>query len=743
MKLLVSWLRDYADIRLPVEQLASTLSMTGFEVAGIEPVPDRPEGLSHPLIQGSGASDGGASETTGLQAGPAARPPHEPARGGASETTGLQACADAVIDFEITANRPDCLSVAGLAREAATAFGVPLTLPWPDPSASLPTDGGAPAPTPDRIAGERLAVSIEAPDLCPRYSAAVADVTIGPSPDWLANRLTAAGVRPISNVVDVTNYVLLEIGHPLHAFDLERLDGRSLCARRARPGERIRTLDGEVRALDPEMLVIADASSAQAVAGVMGGAASEVWSGTRVIALESAYFKPASVRRTSKRLGLKSEASSRFERGTDIGVPAIALARACELLEQIGAGRRIGGTLDVYPAPRGPIDITLRRERIARLLGVAVDAAEVLRIFGGLGLGVTAVDGGWRVRVPTRRVDLLREADLIEEVARHFGYDKVPSHFPPLRAAAARPDPRMARKSILRRVLTAAGFSEAVSYSFIDQADAAVFAAAGEPAVPLAYPLSENFAVLRPSLLPGLVEAVARNRRHQTRDVRLFEIGACFSPTRGERHLAAFALTGAGVMEHWGGGTRPADFFDAKGVVERIGEALGLEFTVTESAAPFLVAGRAADLAAAGTPVGVTGLLVAAESEKRGLAGGDETFVAEIDLDAIDRLATGADTQAQPLPRFPSIVRDISIVVDERLRSAEIRETIRRVAPDTLVSIVEFDRYKGKGIPDDRYSLSLRLTFRAQDRTLTDADVQGAMERIVAALVDTHGAVQR
>jgi phenylalanyl-tRNA synthetase beta chain len=475
----------------------------------------------------------------------------------------------------------------------------------------------------------------------------------------------------------------------------------------------------------------------------MGGAASEVWSGTRVIALESAYFKPASVRRTSKRLGLKSEASTRFERGTDINVPVVALERARALLERIGTGRPVGAPIDVYPAPRGPMDLTLRRERIDWLLGVGVDDGEVARILTGLGFAVTGVPGGWRVSVPTRRVDVLREADLIEEVARHFGYDKVPSHFPPLRAVAPRPDPRMARKALVRHVLAAAGFSEAVSWTFIDAVDAAPFAGQGEAPVPLAYPLSEKFAVLRPSLLPGLVDGVAHNRRHQIRDVRLFEVGASFSAAEGERHRVAFALTGAGVMEHWGGGMRPADFFDAVGVVERIGEALGLPLRFADSTASCLVPGRAAAVSVGETTIGAVGLLVPAESERRGLPGGDEIFVAEIDLDAIDRLAPMVDTAVRALPRFPSIVRDISVVVDERLRSEQVRETIQRVAPATLVGMREFDRYKGQGIPEGRYSLSLRLTFRASDRTLTDADVQEAMERVMAALATEHGAIQR
>lgn len=696
MKLLVSWLRELADVGLPVADLASLLSMRGFEVASIDPV--------------------GAAGQPG---------------------------ADAVIDFEITANRPDCLSVVGLAREAATACRVPLRLPWDEAGRPISAARPIPAPTPTHVTAGGLDVTIEDTDLCPRYAAAVARATIGPSPDWLAQRLTAAGVRPINNIVDVTNYVLLEMGHPMHAFDLERLAGRQLRARRARAGERLRTLDGEDRALDPDMLVIADASVPQAVAGVMGGAASEVWSGTRLVAFESACFKPASVRRTSKRLGLKSEASSRFERGTDVNAPVVALERACALIEQIGAGRREGEIIDVYPAPRGPVDVGLRRERITRLLGTSVDDADVVRILSGLGFGVIAAPEGWRVRVPTMRVDVVREADLIEEVARHYGYDRVPSHFPPLGAMPPAPDPRMARKRLLRHVLTGAGFSEAATYTFIDRADAAACSDGHDAPVPLAYPLSETLAVLRPSLLPGLVDSVARNRRHDMRDVRLFEIGASFSRAGGERHSLAFALTGAGVPEHWGGGHRPVDFFDAKGVVERIGEALRLPLTFAGAARPYLAPGCAATIAAGATPIGIVGQLVPAQSESRGLPGSDEIYVAEIDLDAVDRLAPAHDAQVTALPRFPSIVRDISIVMDERVLAEQVRATVRAAAPGTLDAIREFDRYKGTGIPDGRYSLSLRLTFRSSDRTLTDVEVQEAMERIMVALARDHQAVQR
>jgi phenylalanyl-tRNA synthetase beta chain len=692
LKLLASWLRELADVRLPVADLASLLSMRGFEVASIEPV------------DGNG---------------------------------------DAVIDFEITANRPDCLSVAGLAREAATACGVSLRLPWDEAGRPISTVHPPSSPTASRVAAGGLEVSIEDPELCPRYAAAVAEVRVGPSPAWLSGRLTAAGVRPINNVVDVTNYVLLEMGHPMHAFDLERLAGRQLCARPARAGERIRTLDGEARTLEAGMLVIADAAAPQAVAGVMGGASSEVSAATRLIAFESAYFQPSSVRRTSRRLGLKSEASSRFERGTDINAPVTALERACALLERIGAGRRTGAIIDVYPAPRGPVEILLRRDRIARLLGAGVDDAEVARIFAGLGFDAADVPGGWRVRVPTMRVDLQREADLIEEVARHHGYDRVPSHFPPLRAISARPEPQIARKGLLRHVLTAAGFSEAVTYSFISASDASPHADDGQPPVPLAYPLSEKFAVLRPSLLPGLVESVAHNRRHDTRDVRLFEIGACFSPADGERHRLAFVLTGASMPEHWGGGQRQADFFDAKGVVERIGQALRLPLTFTDTALPYLRPGCAAACGVGSDAVGVVGQLLPAQAEARGLSGADAIYVAELDLDAIGRLAPAGDAQVKALPRFPSIVRDISVVVDDSVHADRVRATIRAAAPRTLVSVREFDRYKGQGVAEGRHSLSLRLTFRSPDRTLTDTDAQEAMGDIMEALVREHRAVQR
>src|SRR5262249_25238778 len=415
---------------------------------------------------------------------------------------------------------------------------------------------------------DRLRVRIEDPELGPRYAGAVADITNAVSPAWLTSRLQAAGVRPISAIVDITNYVLIELGHPMHAFDLGKLAGAEDLDRSAKKGEVIRTLDGVDRKLDDEMLVIADRDRAQAVAGVMGGAASEVSSSTKSIVFESAYFKPASVRKTSKKLGLKTEASARFERGADINGAVAAMQRAIALMEFIGAGKISGPIVDRYPSFRQPMRLHLRRERMAMLLGIRVPDADVTRILGGLGLDVTTAADGWDVVAPTFRVDLLREVDLIEEVGRHYGFDRLESSFPALKQPAPLPDPRIARDPLVRPVMAAAGLSEALRFGFIETKAAALVQPDAAQVVAIENPLSAKFDTLRPMLLPGLVDAVAHNRRHGRRDVGLFEIGTCFSSS-GETRALGIALTGA-VTEHWKGGTRDADFFDVKGQLEQL-----------------------------------------------------------------------------------------------------------------------------------------------------------------------------
>ena len=708
MKLPLDWLSEFVDVPRDVDVVARTLALRGFEVASIE---------------------------------------HSP---------------HAVIDFEITANRPDCLSVIGLAREASAAFDRPIRMPSTEaPRVAAPDDGRS------------IDVTIEDPEACPRYCAQVFAVSQGaPTPAWMRDRLEAAGVRSISAIVDVTNYVMLEIGHPTHAFDLEKLAGRALRIRQARKGEKIRTLDGVDRTVEPGTLVIADADRPQAVAGVMGGADSEIGADTRTLVLESAYFQPASVRRTSKRLALKTEASARFERGADVNAAPLAIARAAALFEQLGVARAAGPIVDRYPMPREPLTLTLRSDRIAQVLGMPVAAADVPRILSPLGFEVndhpnsnenpnpnreprtvgtaeppnrrTAEPHGtrWDVRVPTFRVDVQREIDLVEEVARHDGYASLPATFPELAEAQAAPDPRTVLDRRLRHVLTACGMSEAMTFAFIERAAALPFDAGAEPAA-LANPLSEKYAVLRPSLLPGLIDAAAHNRRRERKDIRLFETGTRFRPS-GEGRAVAGIWAGAGTPPHWGEKPRGVDFYDVKGVVEAVLAALAIEATFDVASRSWFVDGRAASFASpSGTPLGELGQLAREVVEARGLPAGEAAYAFEMDVDAVAAARPSGDLRAESLPRFPAIVRDVSILVDNVLPAAAVRGTIRAAAPDTLVGVTEFDRYRGAGVPEGRVSLSLRLTFRSPDRTLTDAEVDAAMTGIVEALAASHDAVRR
>lgn len=681
MKAPASWIRDLAGLpaSVPVEDIAHRISGGGFEVASI---------------------DGDS------------------------------------IDFEITANRPDCLSVRGLAREAATAFSVQ--------GSKGPRVQGSTPPTPPTIA-----VSIESP-LCARFSLATADVTIGPSPAWLADRLTACGVRPINNIVDITNYVMLEMGQPMHAYDVARVGGGQLIARQARAEETLRTLDGQDRTLDPSMLVIADGREVVGIAGVMGGAGSEVSAGTTAIALEAAWFQPATVRATSKRLGLKTEASTRFERGADIGATSAAITRALDLIEEIGAGHRTSAVTDVYPSPVTRAPIALRPSRLARLLGDTVPSADVERILTSLGFDVTAATDGWMVTPPTARVDVYREADLIEEVGRHWGVNRIPASFPALRSAPRQSDSGVSRARWIRRVLCGAGLQEAVTFTFMEAAAAAPFSA--DPAlVTIANPLSEKFAVLRPSILPGLLDSLIYNRRRGLTDVRLFEAGAVFAST-GESQRVAWVLCGV-RGGHWSDGAAPVDLYDALGVAEVLAEGWGLTTRVESvSHAPGFVRGRVAHILAGspvtGSPItgsqliGTVGQIDPAIAGARGLPAGVVVVGGEIDLTALAG-DPSSPRKVQPLPRFPAVVRDLSLVLDASLSAATVRATIRQPSCSTLREVREFDRYQGKGIPDGKISLAYRLTFRDADRTLTDREVDEAMDVIIAALQRECGATVR
>jgi phenylalanyl-tRNA synthetase beta chain len=706
MKVLLSWLRDFVDVPGRPEEIAATMSVRGFAVEGIESLGD----------------------------------------------------GDAVIDFEVTGNRPDCMSVSGMAREVATAFGLQVRRPAVSASVRRANAAGESGPalhlaSLKTVEQGDIDVVIENPDLCPRYAGAVADVTLGPSPEWLQSRLRAAGVRPTSNIVDITNYVLLELGQPMHAFDQTRIAGGQIRVRTARPGETLTTLDGKRRDLSPDMLVIADAERAVAVAGVMGGADSEVTGETKAIVLESAYFAPLSVRRTSKALGLKTEASLRFERGTDPRLPVTAMERACALLEMVGAGTARGTVVDRYPVRVEPTVLKLRRHRIAGLLGVAIPDSDVRRVLEALGFALRDGEAGWDVTVPTRRVDVTREVDLIEEVARHCGFDRIPATFPALAVPPPPVDPRITRARQLRALATGQGFFEAVTFGFTSAAAAEAFAT-NEAIVPIRNPLSEAFAVLRPSLLPGLVESAGRNIRRGQRDVQLFEIGNRFTRQDGESQAIAFIWTGAGQPPHWSERTREVDFFDATSFVSTLAETLDAAalFRALTPPPAFLVAGQAAEIvagprredgvAASTVRAGLVGRLAPGIGELLGLPAEVPAYVAEVDIEPLAQFRQSAVKASAP-PRFPSIDRDISILVDDTTPARSVRDTVHALALSYLASLREFDRYAGKGIPEGKVSLSLRLTFRAADRTLTDAEVQSAMDDVLSALKEKHGAIQR
>jgi phenylalanyl-tRNA synthetase beta chain len=711
VKVILSWIRDFVDVPGPPEDVGRRMSLCGLALEGLEPAP--------PGVLPPGRTDEGP---------------------------------DAVMDFDVTANRPDCLSVLGIAREVATAYRLPLRVPGAHAPGFLRTPELTPATSAE------LSVTIDEPDLCARYAAAVADVRIGPSPSWLQARLHAVGVRPISNVVDITNYVLLELGHPMHAFDMARLAGPAIVVRRARAGESLTTLDGKARSLSTDVLVIADAERAAAIGGVMGGADSEVRNDTRRIVLESAWFKPQSVRATSKRLGLRTEASHRFERGADRTAPVRAMARACALLRLTGAGEPSGSVIDAYPAPFEPAVLTVSRADIDALLGVAVPADDVEQILRGLGFVVrplggwhaaapesavpmAAVGDAWQVDVPGWRPDVSRGVDVIEEVGRHLGFEHLPATFPGVEHAPPPSDARIERDARVRRALLGAGFSEAVTFAFIDRVAAASFLDGDEP-LELANPLSEKFTTLRPSLIPGLIDAVSHNRRHGRRDVRLFEIGTRFG-SRGETRAAAVAWTGLATPDHWSGGRRDVDFFDVKGTVEQLGALFAVTPSFEPARAGYLVPGRTAAVLVEGVRVGIVGQLDAAVADAREMPRGDLTCVAEVDLDALSARQPAWGRRVDPLPRHPSAVRDISILVDDTLSAEAVRGTIRAAAPATLVSVQEFDRYHGKGIPEGKISLALRLTFQAPDRTLTDQEVADAVEGVARVLTETMGAVRR
>jgi len=652
---------------------------------------------------------------------------------------------DVILHLEVYPNRPDWLSVIGIAREVAALAGTTVRLPQA-PIAELAEGAQAMA-----------SVHVEAEDLCPRYQARVLrDVQVGPSPAWLQQRLRAAGMRSINNVVDVTNFVMWEWGQPLHAFDYDRLRGGRIVVRRAQAGETLVTLDGTERRLTPDMLVIADAERPVALAGVMGGADSEVTANTTRILLEAATFHPVSVRRTAKALGMRTEASHRFEKGLDPNTVALAAARAASLMQQLAGAKVYAGAVDVYPRPVAPWSVTCRPARVRRLLGADIGDEQIRGYLVALGFGVERAqqDGetAFRVTVPTYRRDVQREADLVEEVARLYGYDRVPTTVPGnVREPGGqqRPLPFLDK---VRDILTSFGLHECITYSFIDPASFdKLQLAADDPrrrAVPLRNPLREDQSVLRTTLVGGLLETAARNVAHRVTDVHLFEIGAVFLPKGlpvaelpDEPRRIGLLMTGA-APERWWGDKRPSvSFYELKGVVEQLLERLGVRAEFVPSNEPFLHPGRQAAVRAGEAVLGVLGEvhpLTAAAFELEGR----RVYVAELDAEALERLSR-AQVRFVPLPRYPSVQRDIALLVPKALPAAVVEDAIRRYGGELVESVRLFDVYEGPQVAADHRSLAYSLRLRAKDRTLTDEEANAVMARIEEGLASELGVRRR
>jgi len=641
------------------------------------------------------------------------------------------------LELEVTPNRPDCLSVLGVAREYAAATAQAVRRPATELSGS------------SRRASDLAAVAIEAPDRCRRYLARVIEgVRIGPSPQWLRWRLLTAGLRPINNVVDVTNFVLLESGHPLHAFDLERLAEHRIVVRRAAPGEAFLALDGRRHLLDEQDLVIADGREAVALAGIIGGEGSEITPATANVLLESAWFLPAGVRATARRLGIATESAYRFERGTDLEGLAWANARATSLFVQVAGGAVAESVIDVYPRPYAPHRVRCRTARAAALLGVPLTSEQVVDSLTRLELPASVLPGGQEVEVsaPSFRHDLEIEADLIEEVGRLYGLDRIPAAVPRSAVGSDPADARYRLHRAVRRFLTDSGLDEAVTYSLLGEAEVGQWRGALEPAaaetVRLANPLIEEQTCLRASLLPSLVQVVAHNLARGSRDLRLFEVGRVYwrtgPQTVRERVQLGIAFSGRAYPAWWSepDRSRNLDFFDVKGGIERLAGAFdvaGLRWRAPTSPLPAPLEGEGAAeiLAPDGGRVGLVARLEARRSTK--LRAPAPVWLAELDLETLGALRRPL-RQYGPLPQYPAVTRDMALVVAATVTHEAVEAAIRQLAQPLLESVRLFDLYAGAPLGEGRKSLAYALTYRAADRTLTDDEVNDVHQQLVAAL---------
>jgi phenylalanyl-tRNA synthetase beta chain len=698
MKVLYNWLKEFIELTAAPEELRTRLSLSGTAVEALE-----------------------------------------------------ETAAGPMLDAELTSNRGDCLGHYGIAREAAVLYGLPLKRVDPRPKES------------SKQASSATRVQIESPELCGRYTARVLrGVKVGPSPDWLRQRLDALGQASINNVVDASNYVMLELGHPMHAFDLDLLAEERIVVRRARAGEKMRTLDGVERTLTNEMCVIADAARAVAIAGVMGGGDSEIRLASRNILLESAWFDPISIRRTSKALGLRTEASMRFERGADMEMAEAASRRCAELIQQLAGGEILAGVVDIYPGHAEAPLIELTRREFLRVMGADVPDAEIEAILSGLGFaparsdaargGAGSPEAAWKCRRPSWRGDVTREVDLVEEVARIYGEDKFPARLPAAKLPAARLEYAEADDR-LREILIGLGYQEIIAIPIVDEPSDAIFRAATAVPARIANPLAEDASVMRSTGAVTMARALEWNLNHGQRNVRLFEFGKTYA-WKGtqpvETRIVTLGATGLAREKGIAETERAYAFADLKGDLDQIGRlAGGLAWTAggpewLQGAHAGKISLRADGAAARPVgPIGHAGQLSRRVSERFKLR--QDAFLAELELEPLCAgfKSARAALRYKPLSRFPAVERDFSLVLADGTTFAGIEEAIRALGLAEVSSIEAVDLFRGKNVPEGKFALLVRVKFESLQATLTETQLTDFSSRILVVLEQKLGATLR
>ncbi len=670
MKISLDWLKEYIQIDLPLDLLIDKLNMIGLLVEDWEEL------------------DG-----------------------------------DTILDVETYANRPDTLGHLGVSREIAACLDLRLKKPdWPLLEAKERTS-------------DLVDIQIKSPKLCPRYCGIIVqDIPVKSSPPWLLKRIEAMGLKPVNNVVDVTNYVLFSTAHPIHAFDLDTIREKTIIIRKAGTGETLRSLEGEDVDLSPDMLVIADAERPVALAGVIGGEETGVTEATKNVFIESAYFNPISIRKTSKKTGISTDASYRFERNADISFPPQAALMAASLLTQMG-GKATLGIMDVYPRPRRGRTLILRNHRISELLDIQADGDFIFKTFSALGFGIKEEKTGlYQIQIPSFRIDIEREADLIEEIARFYGYEKIPARIPPLREMEPAVDPKRKSLEKLRQLLFHQGYDEFVNFSFSDPEKEAQFKTARK-AIEIRNPISSRASRLRTSLVPGLLENVIWNRNRGIDGIHAFEIGNIyFLEKRNCREQLFLTLVSTGIIgsPQWQEQEEATDFFHLKGTCEYLMSLLRYEpFSFQEESHPFFEAEYALRLDYKGERIGHLGLLKRKILESYSLT--DEVWAAELDLAALLQKKP-QDFLYAAVTKFPSVTRDVSFIADRQVSYQAVKEAIENLSLPYLEIFSLYDLFSGPSVPRGKISLSVRFVFRHPQRTLQAEEVDKLQEKIIKTL---------